>query len=458
MPAHYGEIVGTEGVDGDPVDAYIGNNPGGAQKVWVVDQIDPKTKKFDEHKAMVGFGSESEARATYEAGFSDGSGKSRLGAITEMERDEFVEWVNDETRTRQPLSYGKKPRLTRHRKVGKSNKSFDASPKLVYLDSDGNPTTTPQDQLRPEIRLESAIRVLQKWSDGGAGRGASAAERAAELTAFAQENGLVLDPEAFSITVASRKTLGDDGSEHSVYYDKATSRVIKITHGDFVGNGSVGQSPSALDYLKSLQGSNILFGDDIRFEGIVSIEGEFPQIVISQPHVSGREATPQEIHDFMTDREFKLVDGSWQKGGITVSDAGPKNVMAVDEKDGSVTVVPFDVQVVGNVSAADAKFRTAPSSAPTKISPPRATTQDVQRKFRSVVEALRVQGINIRMVKTAIGELVDELGKYQEWEGRTGDLVRTITLTMSDTVKPTLENFITVLHDEPIMIAITEID
>lgn len=105
IPAHYGYVRGTEGKDGDHVDVYIGPHPE-SQKVWVVDQIDPTTKKFDEHKAMLGYNSQQEALADYLKAFSDNSGANRIGEMTFMPRDEFADWVN-EADTTKPLAYGK---------------------------------------------------------------------------------------------------------------------------------------------------------------------------------------------------------------------------------------------------------------------------------------------------------------------------------------------------------------
>lgn len=92
MPATYGYVKGTEGADGDRVDMYIGDHPESG-KVWVVDQIDPKTGKFDEHKTLLGFQTKEDALKTYAARFSDGSGQSRIGGVTEMTKEKFVEWV-----------------------------------------------------------------------------------------------------------------------------------------------------------------------------------------------------------------------------------------------------------------------------------------------------------------------------------------------------------------------------
>jgi N12 class adenine-specific DNA methylase len=102
MPADYGRILRTKGADGDHVDFYMGPNTA-SESVWVVDQIDPDTGKFDEHKVMFGFDSPNDARATYEAGFSDGSGAKRMGGIRKMDLPEFKAWL-DSGKTDKPVS------------------------------------------------------------------------------------------------------------------------------------------------------------------------------------------------------------------------------------------------------------------------------------------------------------------------------------------------------------------
>lgn len=93
MPAHYGYLRGTEGADGEQVDVYLGGHPDEADKVYVVDQVDARTGKFDEHKVMAGFMSEEQATKAYHRGFSDGKGPDRLGAITAVPIDRFKSWV-----------------------------------------------------------------------------------------------------------------------------------------------------------------------------------------------------------------------------------------------------------------------------------------------------------------------------------------------------------------------------
>jgi hypothetical protein len=66
MHHHYGEIRGTEGTDGDLLDAYIGPNAD-SPLVVVIHQQDPETKKYDEDKVMLGFDSVPEAIKAYKA-------------------------------------------------------------------------------------------------------------------------------------------------------------------------------------------------------------------------------------------------------------------------------------------------------------------------------------------------------------------------------------------------------
>ena len=63
--------------------------------MFVVDQIDLETGRFDEHKAIIGVGSQAEAEALYDVHFSDGSGPSRRAAVTSLSIDEFKTWLRD---------------------------------------------------------------------------------------------------------------------------------------------------------------------------------------------------------------------------------------------------------------------------------------------------------------------------------------------------------------------------
>ena len=100
LACDYGDIRGTKGPDGDPVDVYLSDHPEKGA-VFVIDQIDPKTKKFDEHKVMYGFDSVEEAKKAYLACYQKGWGG--LGWITPVTKAEFRKWVDSSTRKTKPF-------------------------------------------------------------------------------------------------------------------------------------------------------------------------------------------------------------------------------------------------------------------------------------------------------------------------------------------------------------------
>lgn len=64
MHFDYGYIRGTEGVDGDHVDCYLGENEN-AKNVYIIHQKIPGTDKYDEDKCMLGFDTLADAKAAY---------------------------------------------------------------------------------------------------------------------------------------------------------------------------------------------------------------------------------------------------------------------------------------------------------------------------------------------------------------------------------------------------------
>lgn len=94
MPADYGYLRRAPGADGDELDCYVGPTPA-STKVFLIDQVDPGTGVFDEHKVMLGYSSKQRAVEDYLLGFSDGSGPKRLGSVSELEMPVFKGWLQD---------------------------------------------------------------------------------------------------------------------------------------------------------------------------------------------------------------------------------------------------------------------------------------------------------------------------------------------------------------------------
>lgn len=90
MAHHYGDIKGHKGADGDDLDVFVGDKPE-SEKVFVIDQVNPETGKFDEHKVMMGFDSLAEAHAGYLANYEENW--QGLGEISELHESDFKDWV-----------------------------------------------------------------------------------------------------------------------------------------------------------------------------------------------------------------------------------------------------------------------------------------------------------------------------------------------------------------------------
>jgi phage-related protein (TIGR01555 family) len=97
IPADYGYIAETKGADGDEIDCYVGPNPE-SPMVYVVDQSKLYSDRFDEHKVMLGYQTEDEARSAYLAGHTNG--REIFRGITPMTMDEFKAWLERGERKR----------------------------------------------------------------------------------------------------------------------------------------------------------------------------------------------------------------------------------------------------------------------------------------------------------------------------------------------------------------------
>lgn len=80
MPATYGYFLGTVGADKDHVDVFMGDTLD-APSFWVINQTQPDSAKFDEHKVVAGVTSADEAKRIYLDSFSDGFGDKVFSSI-----------------------------------------------------------------------------------------------------------------------------------------------------------------------------------------------------------------------------------------------------------------------------------------------------------------------------------------------------------------------------------------
>lgn len=85
MSAHYGEVANTVGVDGDPVDVFVGDDAE-APEVYVFHTRVAGTREYDEDKAFLGFRTLSAARRAFFAAYTRGG---MLESVTTWTVEQF---------------------------------------------------------------------------------------------------------------------------------------------------------------------------------------------------------------------------------------------------------------------------------------------------------------------------------------------------------------------------------
>ena len=100
----YGYIRGAVGVDGDHIDVFLSNDIDGwnGRKVYVVDQYNPDGS-FDEHKVMLGFNDQDEAKSDYLANYEQGWENGRRIDITGVNLEDFEKWIESSKRKTKPF-------------------------------------------------------------------------------------------------------------------------------------------------------------------------------------------------------------------------------------------------------------------------------------------------------------------------------------------------------------------
>jgi hypothetical protein len=101
----YGYILGKIGVDGDHIDMFIKDSADLDTfdgNVYVVDQVNPETGEFDEHKVMYGYPSEEAATEAYLANYS--KGWKGLGKVTDVPKATFDKWLESSDRKTKPFA------------------------------------------------------------------------------------------------------------------------------------------------------------------------------------------------------------------------------------------------------------------------------------------------------------------------------------------------------------------
>jgi len=94
MPYHYGYLKRTEGADGEHVDCAVGPLMGSAKDAHIINQRNPETGGFDEHKVFLGFPSREAAITAFQMGRSDDPNEV-LGNVITVPVEELKRWLEE---------------------------------------------------------------------------------------------------------------------------------------------------------------------------------------------------------------------------------------------------------------------------------------------------------------------------------------------------------------------------
>ena len=143
----------------------------------------------------------------------------------------------------------------------------------------------------------------------------------------------------------------DEGNEHQVWYLPGAQAVLKATWPGFFGLLVIHRpheehKASPIAYLERWHLHNELFGDDVRFLGVLRTDQGL-RLLIRQPAIAGTPASDEGIARFFTDSGWKrfIVDGNIAyydpQRKIVISDTHRGNIILMDDG----LFAPIDLRV-----------------------------------------------------------------------------------------------------------------
>lgn len=214
----YGEILGTLGMDSDPVDVFIGSYPD-APEVYIVQQM--KRKQWDvadEQKVMIDFAGIDEARQAYLEHYDD---PRFFGGITAMPVDEFVAKVR-------ATATNKKPAMIKA--------IFLKAHVDAYTKKDGTFVAAHEDKRKKhvEVKSDQLYRMLADAEDSGGSAAVHA--KAREILAAQPDLSSAIRSAYSDLGVSAPEWLGSPDSKPTLSHSEPVG-VKKSTDWDASKSG-----------------------------------------------------------------------------------------------------------------------------------------------------------------------------------------------------------------------------
>lgn len=186
-----------------------------------------------------------------------------------------------------------------------SNEVLDELDSRLFKDSPGDSRGGARDAAQ-------SAQAFLRGSDGASG---SPESGKAKILEWAKKNGRLISKLPWKLDGPKDKGQG----EHHVFYDKQSSRWVKITKGSGSAFGrtldlrgkkwSIGRA-AAIEYLERIRVSNALFGDDTIVHGVFADKHGNVNIVTSQSDKGGKSVSAADIEEAMKSEGFHSLRNS----------------------------------------------------------------------------------------------------------------------------------------------------
>lgn len=201
------------------------------------------------------------------------------------------------------------------------------------------------------IPLEAHVQELRRRSEATARLQGGAASYWQEIRLFreyAAERGLACLPDQIP---ELKRAPDEEGNEHQIWFTRDLTRVIKVTWPDFFGllvlhRPDEEDQASPIAYLERWHLHNDLFGDRVRFLGVLEEQGRL-RLVIEQQAIVGTPATLEQINDFFTSNGWKRFTAGGEvayydpEHAVAISDTHQGNIILMEDG----LLAPIDLRV-----------------------------------------------------------------------------------------------------------------
>jgi hypothetical protein len=118
------------------------------------------------------------------------------------------------------------------------------------------------------------------------------------LVEWGEARGLISTPETFPFF---GRRPDAHGQEHEAWFVESSNRWFKATYPNRFGMAwGKRESASAREYLTRLALQNRYFSDDLQLVALINFDKRL-RVLTSQPHIEGRNASPEEIKNWFLD-------------------------------------------------------------------------------------------------------------------------------------------------------------